>query len=147
MPGADVIYNLSSSETTLFCLIRTRRGLCRINLDRVPEFIFLFTILVDLYSCLPFRRSTVESQDRNYSIQYFITFELGFKVIRHKQIWNTGLVNKLCRIIFGPSLCVHFHVYYEPLSQLLTAFFGVLSVESQDFNKIAYSTLNFEARL
>ena len=52
MPGADVIYILSSPETSLFCLVRTRRGLCRINLNRVPEFIFLLAEF-DLSLLLP----------------------------------------------------------------------------------------------
>ena len=45
-------------------------GLCWIILNRVPESVFLFTILPNLCSCLPFRCLTVESQDRNHSIQY-----------------------------------------------------------------------------
>ena len=71
MPGADVICNLSSSETTFILLNMIRTRFMLDHFKSSPRACFLVYYFCRIFALVYLLGvMTVESQDRNHSIQY-----------------------------------------------------------------------------
>ena len=109
-------------------------------LSYTPEFIFMCAVLCHLCSCLPFRRSTVDSHDFKYSINYSQLPTFRFKAIRHKvRNWKTSQAST--NVGFSWTESPRLFSRLLPLAIFaLDYHFGVRQSSHKITNKLAHDT-------